>query len=121
MKKMLLLAALAALALAPAAHAGCWATVKLSSMPNGGMTWNVRVTPLQHGQTMLFEAKPRIEIRQGTSKWIVFKARKTAKAGTFGARVVFPSSGSWRIRVWDGMESPCARYHNYAPVLIGLR
>ena len=122
MKKVpVLVAVLAGLALAPAANAGCWATVKLSSMPNGKSVWNVRVTPLQHGRTMLVDAKPRIEIRNGSAKWIVFRARKTEKAGTFAARVVFPTAGSWQIRVWDGFEPHCARYHTYAPVLIGLR
>ena len=122
MKKVLVLVAvLAGLALAPAANAGCFASVKLSSMPNGKSVWNVRVTPLQHGRTLLPAAKPRIEIRNGSAKWIVFRAHKTQKAGTFAARVVFPTAGSWQIRVWDGFEPHCARYHTYAPVLIGLR
>jgi hypothetical protein len=122
MKKVLLLAVFATLAFAPAANAGCWATVKLSSMPNGKSVWNVRVTPLQHGRTKLLDAKPRVEIRNGSSaKWIVYRARPTKTPGTYFARVVFPSAGSWRIRVWDGFEPHCASYHTYAPVLIGLR
>ena len=122
MKKVLVLVAVVGgLALAPAANAGCWATVKLSSMPNGKSVWNVRVTPLQHGRTTLVSAKPRVEIRNGSAKWLVFRARPTKTPGTYAARVVFPSAGSWRIRVWDGFEPHCASYHTYAPVLIGLR
>jgi hypothetical protein len=123
MKKVLLLVAvLAGLALAPAANAGCFASVKLSSMPSGKSVWNVRVTPLQHGRTLLPNARPRIEIRSGAAaKWIVFRARKTKRPGTFAARVVFPAAGSWQLRVWDGFEPHCAQYHTYAPVLIGLR
>ena len=128
MKKLLVMAlvglavAPAGQASSPAARAGCWATVKLSSMPTG-LIWNVKVTPLQHGRTQLPNAKPRIEIRRGTARWLVFAARRTAKAGVFRARVVFPSAGTWRLRVWDGFEPNCARFHTYAPVTVssGLR
>ena len=115
--KRFLLVLLAALAVAPPAHAGCWATVKLSSMPTGRV-WNVNVTPLQHGRTLLPNAKPRIEIRQGSGGWRRFAARRTAKRGTFRAHVVFPAAGTWRIRVWDGFEPSCARFHTYAPVSV---
>ena len=115
--KKLLLVALVALAAAPSAHAGCWATVKLSSVPDARV-WNVNVTPLQHGRHLLIDAKPRIEIRKGSGAWQVFRARPTAKPGTFRARVVFASAGTWRFRVWDGFEPYCARYHTYAPVNI---
>jgi hypothetical protein len=112
-----LVAAVAALALAPIAQAGCWATVKLSSMPTTRV-WAVNITPLQHGRTSLPNAKPRIEIRQGTGAWKVFAARRTAKSGVFRARVVFPSTGKWQLRVWDGFEPSCASYHTYAAVTI---
>jgi hypothetical protein len=118
MKKLLLLtlATCATLALAPTASAGCWATVKLSSMPDGRV-WDVKVTPLQHGFRPLPNAKPRIEIRSGTAPWKVFAARKTAQRGVFRARVVFPTAGTWQLRIWDGFEPHCARYHTYAPVV----
>jgi hypothetical protein len=115
--KKLLAVAIAALAIAPVAHAGCWATVQLSSMPTTRV-WVVNVTPLQHGRTPLPNAKPRIEIRRGTGAWTVFAARKTAKSGVFRARVVFASTGKWQLRVWDGFEPTCARYHTYAAVTI---
>jgi hypothetical protein len=121
MKKLLLvsLVALAAAPAAPASQAGCWATVKLSSMPKA-LVWNVNVTPLQHGRTALPDAKPRVEIRNGTGPWRVFRARTTQKPGVFRARVVFPQPGKYRLRVWDGFEPHCARYHSYAPVTVGL-
>jgi hypothetical protein len=113
----LLVVALAALVLAPVAQAGCWAEVTLSSMPTTRI-WNVKVTPLQHGVTPLPNAKPRIEIRRGSGKWKVFAARRTLKSGVFRAHVVFPSVGKWQLRVWDGFEPMCARYHTYAAVTI---
>jgi hypothetical protein len=118
MKRLLLAAvAFAALAAVPSAQAGCWATVKLSSLPTS-LIWNVRVTPLQHGRTPLPAAKPRIEIRRGNGAWRSFAARPTTRAGVFRARVVFPAAGTWRFRVWDGFEPNCARYHTYAPVTV---
>jgi hypothetical protein len=115
--KKLLLVTLATLVMAPSANAGCWATVKLSSMPSGRV-WNVNVTPLQHGRTLLPDAKPRIEIRTGTRAWRSFAARPTAQPGVFRARVIFPAAGTWRFRVWDGFEPHCARYHTFAPVAL---
>ncbi len=118
MKRLLLTtAALAALAVVPPAQAGCWATVKLSSLPTN-LVWDVKVTPLQHGRTLLPAAKPRVEIRRGNGSWRSFAARPTARAGVFRARVVFPAAGTWRFRVWDGFEPSCARYHTYAPVTV---
>ena len=115
--KKLLVVALVALGVAPTAQAGCWATVKLSSMPTTRV-WAVNVTPLQHGRTLLLDAKPRIEIRQGAGAWKVFVARRTTRPGVFRARVVFPSAGTWQLRVWDGFEPHCASYHTYAAVTI---
>jgi hypothetical protein len=118
MKKVLVVViALVGVAAAPSAQAGCWATVKLSSLPHG-LVWNVNVTPLQHGRTSLPDAKPRIEIRKGDAPWRVFAAKRTAKSGVFRAHVVFPTAGTWRFRVWDGFEPSCARYHSYAPVTV---
>ena len=117
MKKLLVMAVVS-LAAAPTAHAGCWATVKLSSMPDGSRGWNVAVTPLQHGRTALPNAKPRIEIRRGSTAWRVFAARPTAKSGVFRASVLFPSAGKWQLRIWDGFGPHCARYHTYAAVTV---
>jgi hypothetical protein len=116
MRKLVLIV-FAALTLAPPAQAGCWATVKLSSLPTARV-WNVTITPLQHGRTMLPDAKPRIEIRNGTGAWRVFQARATATPGVFRARVVFPRAGTWAFRVWDGFEPHCARYHTYRSVTL---
>ena len=115
--KKLLLVTLLALAAAPAAQAGCWATVKLSSMPTARV-WTVEITPLQHGRTPILDAKPRIEIRNGTGPWRSFAARPTAQPGVFRARVVFGAGGTWRFRVWDGFANPCGRYHSYRAVTL---
>lgn len=122
MKRLLLPALVAVVFALPvgasARPSGCWATVKLSSLPTK-LVWNVNVTPLQHGRTLLANAKPRIEIRPiSGGKWKVFAAKPTAKRGVYHARVVFASEGTWRYRVWDGFEPNCARFHSYAPVTL---
>ena len=54
MKKFLLVFAVAAAVAAPAASAGGWATVGLSSLPPSGLKanqdWPVDITVLQHGR-----------------------------------------------------------------------
>jgi hypothetical protein len=118
MKRLLCLVAatLVALAAVPAAPAGGWATVSLSSTPNGlraGQMWDLRLTVLQHGRTPLVGVVPRVQLQQGkTVRTIV--ARPTGKAGVYRARVVFPSAGTWRWQIDDGFS----QVHRYYPVKI---
>jgi hypothetical protein len=113
-----LVAALALVAvLAPAAAiAGGWATVQLSSTPNGaraGVPWVVSLTVLQHGVTPLDGIQPQVQISQGTLSRS-FAARPTAKTGVYRARVVFPRAGMWKWSIWDGFS----RTHTYKPVKV---
>ena len=55
------------LLIAPAAYAGGWATVGLSSTPAGtepGTPWPVEITVLQHGVTPLEGVEPAVIITQ---------------------------------------------------------
>ena len=112
-----LVAALALVAvLAPAAVAGGWATVKLSSTQNGaraGVPWMVNLTVLQHGVTPLEGIQPYVRISQGTIARS-FTARPTATTGVYRARVVFPRAGTWKWSIWDGFS----RTHTYKPVKV---
>ena len=63
------------LVFAPAARAGGWATVGLSSTPSG-KTWVVDLTVLQHGVTPLTDVKPAVVISSG-DKREVFAAKPT--------------------------------------------
>lgn len=123
-KLVVLTAAVVALAFVPAAEAGGWATVKLSSTPNGagaGVPWIVDVTVLQHGRTPLAGISPKVTIRRG-AKVVVFRGKPTARVGVYRARVVFPSAGTWRYEVWDGFtEYGGARTHTFAPVRVRSR
>lgn len=110
---------LALLALPASAVAGGWATVGLSSTPEGvahGQPWKVRIEVLQHGRTPLAGVKPTIKITdRATGATRVFAARPTTRAGTYRARVVFPSAGRWTYAVNDGFGQD----HQFAPVEIG--
>jgi hypothetical protein len=119
MKKLLLVLAVVAAAIAvPAASAGGWATVGLSSLPGGtpaGGKWSVDMTVLQHGRTPLEGIAPVLTIvnRDGDSRRFV--GTPTGKPGVYHAEVVFPSAGTWSYEVWDDFS----RTHTFKPVEIG--
>lgn len=125
MKKLFIFVAtaVAGLALAGAAQAGCMATVGLSSLPKAdqaaGQPWVVTIRVLQHGRTPMSDAKPELRIRNAAGKLFVFKATKTATIGSYRARVVFPKPGRYALRVYDGFPvKECARVHTFKSVLI---
>jgi hypothetical protein len=125
MKKLFVLAATigAGLALAGVAQAGCMATVGLSSMPKAGHAagkpWVVTIRVLQHGRTPMPDATPEIRIRNAAGKLFVFKGKKTARIGSYRARVVFPQAGRYSLGVYDGFPvKECARVHTFKSVLI---
>jgi hypothetical protein len=137
-KPFLLVAVASALVLAGTAAAGGWATVKLSSLPNGlsaGEPWVVNITVLQHGRTPVDGLKPTVTIRKlasarattanaavAGSESRTFAARPTDGTGVYRARVVFPSAGTWRFEVFDGFtQYGGARTHRFAPVKIARR
>ena len=125
MKKLFVFVAtaVAGLALAGAAQAGCMATVGLSSMPKPGLAagtpWVVTIRVLQHGRTPMSNAKPEVRIHNAAGKLFVFKGRPTATVGSYRARVVFPKAGRYSLGVYDGFPfSDCARVHTFKSVLI---
>ena len=112
-------AVLAALALPGAAGAGGFATVGLSSLPDGtapGKPWHVTLTILQHGRTPLSGLSPEVRIRSadGTTAR-TFAARSARRPGLYTADVVFPTAGQWRYAIADGFSQT----HQFAPVAIG--
>ena len=100
------LALLLVAALAGSAAAGGWATVELSSTPDGtraGEEWAVDLTILQHGRTPLAGIEPAITVierRSGRSER--FAARPTEQTGVYRAGVTFPTAGRWEYRIDDG-------------------
>ena len=125
MKKLFVLAAtfVAVFAVAGTAQAGCFATVGLSSTPKAGLTagesWVVTIRVLQHGRTPMSDAKPEVRIRNAAGKLFVFKAKQTARIGSYRARVVFPKAGRYSLGVYDGFPvKECARVHTFKSVVI---
>jgi YtkA-like protein len=111
--------ALAATLIAPASSlAGGFATVGLSSLPDGarpGEAWLVDLTVLQHGRTPLEGVKPVVRIGHpgpGTARR--FWAVPTGEPGVYRAKVVFPSAGEWTYSVDDGFT----QVHDFGTVRI---
>lgn len=124
MKKLLLVFTLAAIA-APAASAGGWATVGLSSLPPSGLEanegWPVDITVLQHGETPLVGVTPIVRIRNNGGKLVKsFTARPTGKPGVYHALVEFPAQGTYSYEVYDGFATYLrhATTHTFKPVEI---
>ena len=135
MRKAIVLAAAVALVCASTASAGGWATVKLSSKPQGvaaGEPWVVDITVLQHGLASqpLCCVQPTVTIRKVAAARTTsssakeppvrtFNARPTSRVGVYRARVVFPGAGTWRYEVYDAFtEYGGARTHRFKPVKI---
>jgi hypothetical protein len=112
-------AVLGALALPAAAGAGGFATVGLSSLPDGtapGTPWRLTLTILQHGRTPLPGLQPTVLLTSAdgaTARTVA--ARPAGKPGVYTADVVFPTRGVWRYAINDGFS----QVHRFAPVRIG--
>jgi hypothetical protein len=123
LKKFLLVLAVAAIA-APAASAGGWATVGLSSLPPSGLepnqSWPVDITVLQHGQTPLAGVTPVVRIRDDGGNVVrSFTATPTGKTGVYHAEVKFPGEGTYSYEVYDGFtQYGGAQTHTFKPVAI---
>ena len=125
MKKLLLVVAVVASVAVPAASAGGWATVGLSSLPPTGLkakqAWPVDITVLQHGRTPLAGVTPVVRIRDDGGKLVQsFTARPTGKTGVYHAVVQFPGEGTYSYEVYDGFtQYGGAQTHTFRPVQIG--
>ena len=118
--KKILLALVAAAVLAPAAAAGGWATVGLSSLPpddlTAGGTWSVDLTVLQHGVTPLENVQPTITLLgEDGAVGGTFAATPTKQPGVYRAEIRFPTSGTWRYEIHDGFSQT----HTFKPVDVG--
>ena len=112
-----LLAITALLVLPAGAAAGGFATVGLSSTPDGlapGAPWNVELEILQHGRTPLEHLSPAVTITSGDVTR-TFAATPAGRAGFYRASVTFPHAGSWTYVVDDGFTAR----HPYPAVAIG--
>ena len=123
MRRLVIALALVAAAVVPAAQAGGCATVVLAPPPAGleaDETWTAQFSVLRHGVTPTDGATPSITIvgPTGTER---FKAQPAGKTGAYVAHVVFPTAGSWRYEVSDGLTATGyghSQTHTYSPVEI---
>ena len=124
MKKLLFVLAVALVAV-PAAGAGGWATVGLSSLPPSGLeanqAWPVDITVLQHGQTPVAGLTPIVRVRDDGGNVVgTFRGSLTDTNGVSHAVVRFPGEGTYAYEVYDGFEQyGGAQTHTFKPVEIG--
>jgi hypothetical protein len=107
------------LALTASAFGGGWATVGMSSTPDGtkpGDPWVVDMTILQHGRTPLAGLNPTLTIINGDARQ-TFHAKATGETGVYRVSVTFPSSGLWSYEVNDGFIT--GQPHTFKSVQIG--
>ncbi|HEX4747073.1 MAG TPA: FixH family protein [Gaiellaceae bacterium] len=120
MRSLVVLGALAAaLALAPLAGGGGWATVGFEPLPDGtsaGGTWSPTIYVKQHGVTPLAGLQPVVEIYDDSGAATEFLATETSEAGVYEADVVFPSEGAWNVTIRSGFGDS---HVTYGPVAIG--
>jgi hypothetical protein len=122
MRRIAIAVALAStLVLPAAAQAGGWATVVLAPPPaslQAEETWIARLSVMRHGVTPTDGAAPSVTIRgQGGAQ--TFKANPGGATGAYVAHVVFPSAGSWRYEVSDGLSATGyghSQTHTYAAI-----
>lgn len=117
---VVLSAVVAALAVAPSASSGGWATVGFEPLPDGtsaGGTWSPTIFVKQHGVTPLQGLQPVVEIYDDeTGAATKVAATETSEAGVYKADVVFPAQGDWRVTIHSGFGDSQV---SYGPVEIG--
>jgi hypothetical protein len=120
MRVIVVLGALvAAVAVAPAALAGGWATVGFEPLPDGtsaGGTWNPTIFVKQHGVTPLAGLQPIVEISDALGAVETFAASETSEAGVYEASVVFPAQGDWTVTIHSGFGDSQI---TYGPLSVG--
>jgi hypothetical protein len=122
MKRLLVLAVLAAGVLVPTAAAGGWATVQLSAVPTdgtkAGTALPIDITVLQHGRTPLDGVTPVFRIRDGEANVLAeYRGEPTGKPGVYHVDVTFPEAGLYNYEVYDGFVAyGGAQIHTYPVV-----
>lgn len=120
MRLFVVLGALACALAMPSLAAGGWASVGFEPLPDGidaGSTWKPTIFVKQHGITPLAGLQPVVMIEEvGSGASTKFLATAGSEAGEYEADVVFPSTGSWRVRILSGFGDSRV---TYGPVAIG--
>ena len=114
---VVLCAVVAALAAAPLASSGGWATVGFEPLPDGmsaGGTWTPTITVKQHGMTPLPGLAPVVEIYDESGAVTRFDGTETAEPGVYTADVVFPTAGDWRLTIHSGFGDSQVTYGPFA-------
>ncbi len=104
MRKLIALAALAALVSVPAALAKerNMALTGVPTAPKAGKAFTVTISATRDRQPAAGKA-PTVRLLSSSISVININARETEQIGVYRARIVFPNAGTWRVVVIDRM------------------
>src|SRR5262245_39305358 len=102
MRRLSVLAVLAALVAAPAATAKERNITMAAAdvAPTAGQPWTATFRVVIDG-TPAPGIGPMIRVVNRAGKTVYVASRRTARAGIYSARILFPTSGSWRLIAVD--------------------
>jgi hypothetical protein len=103
----ILFAVLALFAVAPTLLAGAWAVITLDALPDyavAGKAMNLTFTVRQHGRTLLGGLRPVIRATSAAGLKITLKAAPATARGEYGAMLVLPEPGDWKITINSGFN-----------------
>ena len=106
-----------AIALPGAAHAGGWATVEASGVPEGvsaGQTFDLELVVKQHGRTPLNDVTPSVQITSPDGDRQTFTGTHAGRPGTYVVEMAYPTAGTWATQLFDGFTD--ATPHRLAPL-----
>lgn len=87
-----------------AAAYGGWATITVETLPGyvvAGKTTNLTFAVRQHGEDLLSNLQPRLEMRSGSSAKQVLAVR-TNRDGYYTAALNVPAAGQWDVTIHSG-------------------
>jgi hypothetical protein len=106
MRKLIVLLALAALVVGPAALAKERNVQMIGApvAPKAGQAWNLTITVKVDGKVMPSIGKtPTVRLISAAHRIINVRSQSTIKSGIYRARLVFPTAGMWRVLVIDNV------------------
>jgi hypothetical protein len=116
MSKLSVLVVLAALVAAPAALAKerNMTMTAADVAAKAGQPWSVTLRVAMDGRPAPGQG-PMVRIVNRAGKTVYIASRRTAKAGIYVARIVFPTAGTWRVIAVDRYSG---RSYEFKPVTV---
>ena len=106
-----------------AAYYGGWAIVTVENLPDqlvAGQPYNMTFSIRQHGEELLTDLSPYVELRSGKSE-MVARAVATNRAGYYTATLNVPKAGEWNATIETSFGKSKLKLLPIAAVATGSR